>query len=71
MNGNFKIKGIPEGISWRREDGRVKKPADYGQAQINKIMSVKEAITFKLLTQPHETKVMLVVMKIKKCFKRT
>ena len=49
MKGNFEIEAIPDDIPWRKENGNIKKPSDYGQSQINRIMTVKESITFKVI----------------------
>ena len=42
LKGNFEITGLSASISWRKGDGRVKKPSYYGPSQIKEIMKQKE-----------------------------
>ena len=37
LKGYFTLEGIPHDIPWLKKDGRIKKPTDYGQSQINEI----------------------------------
>eukprot|EP00794_Sanderia_malayensis_P010511 gene10511-11615_t len=53
LHGNFEIIGIPDSISWRKHDGKVKKPTDYGQLQIDEIMRNKEKISFIIHDNSH------------------
>ena len=46
LKGNFVIEGLPENIAWRKVDGSVKQPTDYGQKQINEIMANKDQVNF-------------------------
>ena len=46
LKGNFVIEGLPENIAWRKVDGSIKKPTDYGQKQINEIMANKDQVHF-------------------------
>ena len=49
LKGNFRIEGIPDGIEWQRKDGKAKKPCQYGQNNISKIMAVKENVKFVVI----------------------
>ncbi len=51
LQGNVDKTGLPENISSRKPDGRVKKPSDYGPKQIQAIMKVKDGINFVLRQQ--------------------
>ncbi|XP_065061639.1 uncharacterized protein LOC135688637 isoform X2 [Rhopilema esculentum] len=46
LNGAFEIEGLPEGINWRKANGSIKKPTDYGHGQIQKIMENHKKIKF-------------------------
>ena len=48
LKGNFDVLGIPESIAWKKNDGRVKKPADNGHNQIQEIMKNKDRVSFTI-----------------------
>ena len=50
MKGTFEIEGLPEGISWRKANGCIKKPTDYGHGQIQKIMENHKKVKFLVKT---------------------
>eukprot|EP00794_Sanderia_malayensis_P021321 gene21321-23395_t len=54
LKGGFAIQGIPEDVEWKSKDGKIKRPCDYGQKDINKIMQVKENIKFIIMANPSE-----------------
>eukprot|EP00112_Aurelia_sp_Birch-Aquarium-sp1_P019113 Seg4667.2 transcript_id=Seg4667.2/GoldUCD/mRNA.D3Y31 product="hypothetical protein" protein_id=Seg4667.2/GoldUCD/D3Y31 len=48
LKGNFVIEGLPDSVAWRKMDGSIKKPTDYGQKQINEIMANKDQVKFTI-----------------------
>ena len=54
LKGNFIIEGIPDGIQWKKKDGRIKKPTDYGQTHIEEIMKDPGNVKFVISSSDKE-----------------